>query len=100
MCIIPCSYHEGMFYVVTTLVYDDRAANDSSRWDNVRFYSLPILIYSLLIHRLSSHQLTHMTLTPGLIRFTLPSRVMTRLPTGTIKETRTSLEVTLGKSLR
>ncbi|EIM92579.1 arabinofuranosidase [Stereum hirsutum FP-91666 SS1] len=32
-------YHEGTFYVVTTLVYDDRAANDSSRWDNIIFTS-------------------------------------------------------------
>lgn len=89
-----------MFYVVTTLVYDDRAANDPSRWDNVRSYSLPILIYLLLIHRLSSHQRTHTTPTPGLIRFTLPSRVMTRLPTGTAKEIHISLEVTLGKYSR
>lgn len=96
----PCSYHGGIFYVVTTLVYDDRAANDSSRWDNARLYSPPILIYLLIVHRLSSHQRTHTTPTPGLILFTLPSRAMTPLPTGIVKETRISLGVTLGKSMR
>ncbi|ORY57572.1 glycoside hydrolase family 43 protein [Pseudomassariella vexata] len=30
-------YHEGTFYLVTTLVNDDRLANDASRWDNVIF---------------------------------------------------------------
>ncbi|KAF7531361.1 hypothetical protein G7054_g8969 [Neopestalotiopsis clavispora] len=30
-------YHNGTFYLVTTLVDDDRAADDASRWDNVIF---------------------------------------------------------------
>lgn len=30
-------FHDGTFWVVTTLVYDDRARNDSSRWDNIIF---------------------------------------------------------------
>ncbi|KAK6086702.1 Non-reducing end alpha-L-arabinofuranosidase BoGH43A 7 [Seiridium cupressi] len=30
-------FHGDVFYVVTTLVDDDRAADDSSRWDNVIF---------------------------------------------------------------
>ena len=29
-------YHDGTFYLVTTLVYDHLAADDISRWDNVR----------------------------------------------------------------
>lgn len=28
-------YYDGTFWVVTTLVYDDRASNDSSRWNNI-----------------------------------------------------------------
>ncbi|KAI0593233.1 glycosyl hydrolase [Biscogniauxia sp. FL1348] len=32
-------YNEGIFWVVTTLVDDDRAADDASRWDNVIFRS-------------------------------------------------------------
>lgn len=30
-------YHDGTFWVVTTLVDDDRPRDDSSRWNNVRF---------------------------------------------------------------
>ncbi|KAM0820018.1 putative Glycosyl hydrolase [Seiridium cardinale] len=30
-------FHGGVFYIVTTMVDDDRAADDSSRWDNVIF---------------------------------------------------------------
>lgn len=32
-------YHAGTFYVVTTLVHDDRDAFDAERWDNVIFSS-------------------------------------------------------------
>jgi beta-xylosidase len=32
-------YHEGIFYVVTTLVHDDRDQADASRWDNIIFSS-------------------------------------------------------------
>lgn len=32
-------YHNGTFYVASTLVHDDRAQNDSSRWDNMIFSS-------------------------------------------------------------
>ncbi|KAI0477346.1 glycosyl hydrolase [Xylariaceae sp. FL0804] len=32
-------YHDGTFWVVTTLVDDDRAEDDPSRWDNVIFRS-------------------------------------------------------------
>ncbi|EKG13464.1 Glycoside hydrolase family 43 [Macrophomina phaseolina MS6] len=32
-------YHKGTFYVVTTLVHDDRDAFDPQRWDNVIFSS-------------------------------------------------------------
>ena len=32
-------YHEGTFYILTTLVFDDRDAADSSRWDNMIFKS-------------------------------------------------------------
>ncbi|ROV91254.1 hypothetical protein VPNG_09685 [Cytospora leucostoma] len=32
-------YHNGTFWIVTTLVYDDRAKTDSSRWDNIIFKS-------------------------------------------------------------
>lgn len=32
-------YHDGTFYVVTTLVHDDRDAFDPQRWDNVIFSS-------------------------------------------------------------
>ncbi|KUI69714.1 Non-reducing end alpha-L-arabinofuranosidase [Cytospora mali] len=32
-------YHNGTFWVTTTLVDDDRPRNDSSRWDNVIFKS-------------------------------------------------------------
>lgn len=30
-------FHEGNFYIVTTLVDDELAADDASRWDNVRY---------------------------------------------------------------
>lgn len=32
-------YNNGTFWVVTTLVYDHLAADDTSRWDNVSFPS-------------------------------------------------------------
>lgn len=32
-------YREGTFYVVTTLVHDDRAPDDANRWDNIIFSS-------------------------------------------------------------
>lgn len=32
-------FHDDTFYITTTLVYDSRASNDSSRWDNVIFTS-------------------------------------------------------------
>ncbi|KAI5922477.1 glycoside hydrolase family 43 protein [Camillea tinctor] len=32
-------YHDGIFWVVTTLVDDDRADDDASRWDNIIFRS-------------------------------------------------------------
>jgi beta-xylosidase len=34
-------FHDDTFYLVTTLVDDDRAADDASRWDNVRAGSFP-----------------------------------------------------------
>lgn len=30
-------YHNGTFYVVTTLVHDKKAPEDPKRWDNVRY---------------------------------------------------------------
>jgi beta-xylosidase len=30
-------FNNGTFYLLTTMVHDKRADNDSSRWDNVRF---------------------------------------------------------------
>ncbi|KZV77673.1 glycoside hydrolase family 43 protein [Peniophora sp. CONT] len=30
-------YHNSTFFVVTTLVYDNKTANDTSRWDNIIF---------------------------------------------------------------
>lgn len=32
-------FHDSTFYITTALVYDSRASNDSSRWDNVIFTS-------------------------------------------------------------
>ncbi|KAI0092356.1 arabinofuranosidase [Irpex rosettiformis] len=32
-------YHDGTFWVVTTLVYDHLAADDKSRWDNILFHT-------------------------------------------------------------
>ncbi|KAI0322698.1 arabinofuranosidase [Amylostereum chailletii] len=32
-------YHQGTFWIVSTLVFDHLAANDSSRWDNVLFHT-------------------------------------------------------------
>lgn len=34
-------FHEDTFWLVTTLVDDDRPQADFSRWDNVRTYTVP-----------------------------------------------------------
>lgn len=36
-------YHLGTYYVTTTLVEDNKAVDDSTRWDNVRLYLSPRL---------------------------------------------------------
>lgn len=33
-------YHEDTFWLVTTLVEDDRLADDATRWDNVGAYEV------------------------------------------------------------
>ena len=74
-------FHNGTFWVVTTLVYDDRAQNDSSRWDNVSA-RLSFLLYcgvSTRRHhsRSSSRRQTRTPLMLGLIPSILLSKAMT-----------------------
>ena len=39
-------YHDGMFYLMTTLVHDKMPQDDPARWDNVRIYTILFLSFA------------------------------------------------------
>jgi hypothetical protein len=90
-------FHEGTFYVVTTLVDDDRSADDPSRWDNVRQCQFRTSIRAAnVLGRLSSRPRTHTTHSHGPTHWPLTSLAMTHLLSGMLTAKPTSWELMPG----
>lgn len=79
-------YHDNLLWIVTTLVYDNRTATDTTRWDNVSSSVHSSIIGNdepvSFLFRLYSTLSTLMTRVCGQIRFILRSKVMTLLHSG------------------
>ena len=87
--------HNGTFYLLTTMVHDKKADNDSSRWDNVRCSTLlrsslwldTAILLTLI--RSSFQRRTYGTIVSGVMRCILTSTGMMSVRTGMMRETRT-----------
>lgn len=94
-------YHDGNFYVTTTLVFDNKAQNDSSRWYNVCLYHSTgqgRYVMSASRCRSCSKPRIHTLHLRGLMRFILISWDTTRHCSGTKTGTCISKAPILGKS--
>ena len=80
-------YHKGTFWMMTTLVHDERPADDDGRWDNVSWSTSSQVDPEIYLGdqlRSSSHPMT-LTIPPhGQTRYTSSSQDMIPHPTGTM----------------
>jgi hypothetical protein len=89
-------FHNGTFYLLTTMVHDKRADNDSSRWDNVSLAAKHATSYND-VFRLSSRQRICGMKASGPMLYILTLKDTTLAHIGMTKATHMLLAVMLGK---
>lgn len=94
-------YHDDTFWLVTTLVEDDRFADDATRWDNVGSHEISTTYFpstNSMSRRSSSSRLTRTSPHHGQMQSTSSSRATTPSHSGTTTARLTSSARTRSRS--